>query len=291
MPSRSAEIPAGTLRAAAREHVHLPVGVCRAVEPEIRREPVRMRQPTRAVVGDDGDEDSRADRQRLAVPIRLACRHSNEHGCGGPQPNAVEQGGAHEGKLGEAADRARPAGRVGRANLGEGALTCGWMRREQRQRIEDRGPNGVERHQPERHLAVRPCVVLRGRGREQTDERAGLGGGDIPLDPCVHGRLEPCVPASTPDLEPQPVGVRTQSAVLLAQLRVVRGRIAQGTAPRDPSKPGERPLVVEDVGVRQHRPDLFVDNPQELLREAMGIVSVVKDGLVERAALGMELRR
>ena len=184
-----------------------------------------------------------------------------------------------------------PWAAVRHADLGEGALVRGGIGREQRQRVEDRGANRVERHQPERHLAVRPGLRLPGRGREETDERAGLGGGYVPLDPCVHGRSEPCVPASIPDLEPQPVGVRAQSAVLLAQLRVIRGGIAEGAAPRDPSKGCERPLIVEDPGVRQHRRDLLVDDPQESLREAMGLVSVVKHGLVERPALGMEIRR
>ena len=168
------------------------------------------------MVGGDGDKDLRADRQRLAVPLRLGRRDSHEHGCRWPQPNAVEQAGANEGKVGEASDRARPMGHVRHADLGEGALVGGGIRREQRKRVEDRGANRVERHQPEGHLAVRPGFRLPGRGREETDERAGLGGGYVPLDPCVHGRSEPCVPASIPDLEPQPVGVHAQSAVLLA---------------------------------------------------------------------------
>jgi hypothetical protein len=79
--------------------------------------------------------------------------------------------------------------------------------------------------------------------------------------------------------------------VLLAQLRVVRGGIAEGAAPREPSEGCERPLVVEDPVVRQHRRDLLVDDPQESLREAMGLVSVVEHGLVERPTLGVEMRR
>ncbi len=247
-------------------------------------------RPTRAMVGGDRDEDTRADRQRLAVPLRLGRRDSHEHRCRGIQPDAVEQAGAHEGKVGEAGDRARPMGLVRLADLGEGALVRDGIGREQRQRVEDRDANRVERHQPERSLAVRPSVRLRGRGREETDERSGLGGGCVPLDPCVHGRTEPCVPASIPELEPQPVGVRAQSAVLLAELRVIRGGIPEGAAPRDPPKGRERPLVIEDRGVRQHRRNFLVDDPQESLREAMGLVSVVKHGLVERPALGMEIR-
>ena len=54
-------------------------------------------------------------------------------------------------------------GLLRRADLGEGALVRGRIGREQGQRGEDRGPNRVERHQPERHLAVRispPSLVL-----------------------------------------------------------------------------------------------------------------------------------
>ena len=72
---------------------------------------------------------------------------------------------------------------------------------------------------------------------------------------------------------------------------IVSGGIAERAAPRDPSKGRERPLIVEDPGVRQHRPDFLADDPQESLREAMRLMSVVKHGLVERAALGMEVRR
>jgi hypothetical protein len=165
------------------------------------------------------------------------------------------------------------------------------MRGNQRQRVRDDGPHGIEGHEPERNLAVRERLRRLRRARDETDERARLGGVDVGPNPLVHRRLELRIPAPIPDLHAEPVAVGAEAAVLLAQLGVVGRRVTEHAATADPTEARERSLVVEDRGRPEHGRDLLADDREEPLGQPMRLVAVVEHRLVERAPVPVEGRR
>src|SRR5438093_6630668 len=157
------------------------------------------------------------------------------------------------------------------------------MGRKERQRVRDDDPYGIERHEPERDLAVRKRLRRLRGARNETDERAGLGGDDIGLDPLVHRRPEPFVPAAIPDFQAQPVAVITEPTVLLAQLSVIRRRFTEQAAAVDPAKGPDESLVIQDGGRPEQRGALLAGDCEEPLRKPMRLVTVIQDRLIERA--------
>ena len=238
-----------------------------------------------------GDQHASSGGHGCAVPFGVGRCPPDERGRRRPQPDALLDARPNEAKIRQSGDRAAAVGHIGGGNLLDSLCPRRGIRGKQRQRIGDDGPHGIERHEPERDLAVRVRLLRLRRAREETDKRAGLGGVDVAPDPLVHRRPEPCIPAAIPHLQAEPVAVLAQAAVLLAQLGVIGRRVAEHAAAADPTEACERSLVVQDAGRRERCRDLLADDREEPLSEPMRLVAEVEHRLVERAALDAEGRR
>ena len=199
--------------------------------------------------------------RRLAVPLGLGRRDSHEHRCRGPQPNAVEQAGAHEGKLGESGDRLGPWA-VSAARTSARARSC--------------AAGSIVSSASALKTAVRTASsAISQNGTWPFGRVSASLGADAKRLTSVPGSAAATYRWIRSSMDARSRAfLRRFQTLSPSQSASARNRLCSSlnsvsSAAASPRRSAarsfescERPLVVEDPGVRQHRRDLLVDDPR-----------------------------